>query len=131
MSNVNKKQYKTYKLQATGLTLRAFDGWSQEDIKLNTSETANVKFLKNHAIIFNDPKIISSKANIELEQEVLDSTMNLLEMAHDNMSPEDYKKFAELLKVNRQTYAKKFSVLFKYIKKLHKETNVVDSLVDE
>jgi hypothetical protein len=124
------KQYKLYKL-STGLTLRAFDGWSQDDIKLNTSEASNAKFLKNHAVIFNDSKIISSKENMELEQEVLNSTMALLEMAHDSMSTTDYKKFAELLKVNRQTYAKKFSVLFKYIKKLHKETNIVDSLVDE
>ena len=122
---------KTYKkcTLSRGLKLNAFDGWSIDDIK-DTSDS-NKKFLKNHGIIFGDPNIISKEDNLDIEQDILNSVMSLLEMAHDNMSPEDYKKFASQLKQHRQTYAKKFSVLFKYIKKLHKASNIVDKLEDE
>ena len=101
---------------SAGLRIRRFPKLDLDDIKFDFEMKDRRNFVDTHNRIFT--KILTKKENVQLEQKVIDSLINVLERTYENMPEEEAKKVAADLKCLRRAFADKLSILFDYIDKL-------------
>lgn len=110
----NSNYYKT----STGLAIRKFDGFDISDVKFEWKGKSSQdiqKFIRDHNRIFE--QILGKKENIQLEQKVMDSYIQVLEKSKNC---ENYKDIVAALKEFRAAFAEKIKHLINYIDDLEK-----------